>query len=521
VSIQAPSEAQVPPQNLDAEEYVLGAILRAGAEGLEASRATVEAIRATGLGAEEFYYAQSHGPIYEAALALADEGLPTDAVSVVAELERRGQLESVKGTVRVHELAVLCPAVSNAPHHARLIREAADRREERSVGQALTDAAWNGGVTAHPELAERVRKVLEGRPSARCLDGLTHAEVLASEIPEVGELVEGIIDVGTVGAIVGLPYARKSWTGQELARKVANGSGLFLGKYPVLIGGPVVYCWQDDSTAKMLARVQARADAPGLPIRWFLNEGIRLPADLSALRKIVERDEAVLVVFDSLYNFLPVDIKLKDEDVAPIIAALKSELCDRTGATVAVIDHAPWPSEANRGQRRAYGSVFKTAAVRWHIHLETDGKDDTRLHAEAKGNNVAGFPRTPAYWDEEACEIRLLEPDHLAADELDAIVLAHVAEYPGNATTKIAAGVGKRRENVAKSLERLGTRQQVKSKTARDLGKPGTGNYWFPADHAESEPSGDDGTAWDGSPGLFPFEDEPSDPSHPRRGDGS
>jgi DnaB-like helicase N terminal domain/AAA domain len=523
VSHQRDDEGAVPPQNLDAEEYVLGAILRAGADGLEASKATVEAIRSTRLTADDFYRTLSHGPIYEAALALAEQGQPTDAISVVAELERRGQLENVKGTVRVHELAALCPAVSNAPHHARLIREAAERREERDVGQALTEAAWNGGVAAHPEVAERVRRVLDGRPSDRRLEGVSHAEALKAEIPEVGELVEGVIDLGTVGAIVGLPYARKSWACQELARKVAAASGLLFGKFPVLAGGPVVYCWQDDSTAKMLERVQARPDEPELPIRWLLNEGVRLPDDLPALREIVERDQAVLVVFDSLYNFLPVDVKLKDEDVAPILTALKSELCDRTGATVAIADHAPWPNEANRGQRRAYGSVFKTAAVRWHLHLETDGKDDTRLHIEARGNNVAGLPRTPAYWDEEAHEIRLLEPDRVNEKEIDELVLAYVTGHPGASTTAVREGVKGRSVAVDSSLERLKGRDEVVDldrKGGTWSGQPGTPRYWYPSNHAVSTPSQLFGTRSDEVGAAVPKKDDPVPPSHPRRGDG-
>jgi hypothetical protein len=79
------------------------------------------------------------------------------------------------------------------------------------------------------------------------------------------------------------------------------------------------------------------------------------------------------------------NVGLKEEAVAVVLAQIKAGLCDRTGATVSLVDHAPWPTEGNRGQRRAYGSVFKTAAVRWSIHLEADVKDDTRLHVEASG----------------------------------------------------------------------------------------------------------------------------------------
>src|SRR5919109_667615 len=123
------------------------------------------------------------------------------------------------------------------------------------------------------------------------------------------------------------------------------------------------------------------------------------------LREEIEREEQVLVVLDSLYNFLP-SYDLKDESVGEVYAQLKAEVCDPTGCTIATVDHMPWPTEGNRGQRRGYGSVFKSAAIRWGIYLEKPG--DT-LFLAASGNNVAGIKRSIATWDEEKLEMQLVE----------------------------------------------------------------------------------------------------------------
>src|SRR3954467_1744872 len=89
--------APVPPQNLDAEESVLGAMmLSPGAIG-----AVSEVISAS-----DFYRA-NHASIYRAALDLYAKGEPVDAIPLVDELERRGQLEEIGGRVRIHELAAL------------------------------------------------------------------------------------------------------------------------------------------------------------------------------------------------------------------------------------------------------------------------------------------------------------------------------------------------------------------------------------------------------------------------------
>lgn len=376
---------------------------------------------------------------------------------------------------------------------------------------------------------ERRDKVLElsptngrGPAAERQLVGLTYAEARHSEIPPTNELVAGLVDAGTVGLVAGLPFARKSWAGMELGHKIAAGRGEVFGRCAVVKGGPVLYVWQDDSLAKELERIQlyARAhDYPDeLPLRFLLNEDVRLPDDIAALTEMVEREGAVLVVVDSLYNALSPTVKLRDEEVSVVLAQIKAGLCDRTGATVCLVDHAPWPTEGNRGQRRAYGSVFKTAAVRWSIHLEADAKDDTRLHVEASGNNVAGFTRTPARWDDEALEIRLLEAERIDQDELVERVVAFVAENPGAVTKTVEDRVEGSRSSIRKALELAASNELV----APGPGRRASGRYWYPSDHATLESPGDFAArSGDNSPGRSQSPVVAESPRPRRAGDNS
>ena len=347
-------------------------------------------------------------------------------------------------------------------------------------------------------------------------------------MPATNELVAGIVDAGTVGLIAGLPFARKSWAALDLAHKVAAGEGDLFGRFPVVQGGPVVYVWQDDSLPKELERLQlyaGRHDYPDeLPLRFLLNEGITLPDDLEALADLLERERAVLLVVDSLYNALGPKVKLKDEEVSAVLAEVKRELCDRTGAGAVLVDHSPWPSEANRGQRRAYGSVFKTAAVRWSMHLEADAKDDTRLHVEASGNNVAGFRRTPAQWDEERLEIRLLEVEPERSDEeLEAAVMAFLSDGQTRSTSAVRKAVTGRAVRVDSALERLKARDEVVDQDRHggtrsdEVGKP---RYWKRLGCEDLTPSLLDGTRSDEVGAASSEGATPSTPSLPRRGDG-
>lgn len=154
--------ATIDPQNLGAEEDVLGAIMLAGIDGPDVSAKTLTAIVATELRAEHFYR-QSHGLIFKAALAVAERDEPTSPLTVEHELRRSGLLNLIGGASRLHELAILIPALGNAPHHARLVIEAADRRELAEVGRALVAASETGVID--DALRGRLREI-EGRDVA-------------------------------------------------------------------------------------------------------------------------------------------------------------------------------------------------------------------------------------------------------------------------------------------------------------------------------------------------------------------
>lgn len=370
------------------------------------------------------------------------------------------------------------------------------------------------------DLERQAAEEVEAEPPPS-FPGLSHVEALARQVSPTRQLVEHLVEAGTLGTIAALPETHKSFLALELAHKIVAG-GKVLGEHEVLLRGPVGYWWQDDSEENELGRLQdyaRRHDHTGeLPLRWHLNEGLRLPDHTATLRAEIEAERQVLVVLDSLYNFLPGIDNLKDEEVAVVLAALKAEVCDPTGAALCFVDHAPWPTEGNRGQRRGYGSVFKAAVIRWGLYLQREGE---KLYIEARGNNIRGFTRTVATWDEDALELRLLDVERVNEAELDMHILEHVTAEPGKATSKVAEGAERRRENVQKSLERLKEAGLVRDESSRSLGRAGTGTYWFPADHAGSDPSQNAGTGQDALP-LGP--ESGSDPSHsslPRRGDGS
>jgi len=182
---QLPQAAPVPPQNLDAEESVLGAMLLSpGAIG-----AVSEVLDAGD------FYRESHSTIYRAALALYAKGEPVDAITLVDELEERGELERAGGRTRVHELAALVPATANAAHYARIVREMATLRGLIRAGNEVSRLGWERpGET--PDLVDRAEQLIFELSQSRVTGEFSHIEALLKESFErITQLYEAGVDV--------------------------------------------------------------------------------------------------------------------------------------------------------------------------------------------------------------------------------------------------------------------------------------------------------------------------------------
>src|SRR5437764_1846635 len=159
-----------PPQNLEAEESVLGAMmLSPGAIG-----AVSEILDASD------FYCESHAKIYRSALGLYAKGEPVDAITLVDELEERGELEDAGGRVRLHELAALVPATANAAHYARIVREMATLRGLIAAGQQIAQLGWERpGETQM--LVDRAEQVVFDLSQSRVSTEFSHIEELLKE----------------------------------------------------------------------------------------------------------------------------------------------------------------------------------------------------------------------------------------------------------------------------------------------------------------------------------------------------
>ncbi|HTE59487.1 MAG TPA: replicative DNA helicase [Solirubrobacteraceae bacterium] len=110
-----PDGPVAPPQNLEAEQSVLGAVLLS-------DTALPALIIDERLHPEDFYR-EAHGIVFAAMLDLHNGGEPVDALTLVEHLKQAGQLEAAGGRAAIDLLAASVPAVGHVRQYARIVRE--------------------------------------------------------------------------------------------------------------------------------------------------------------------------------------------------------------------------------------------------------------------------------------------------------------------------------------------------------------------------------------------------------------
>ena len=123
---------RTPPQDIDAEMSVLGSMMLSK----EAIADVTEEIRGTD------YYKPAHEIIHNAIIDLMGRGEPADAVTVVGELQRQGDLSRVGGASYIHSLIAAVPTAANAGYYARIVKERAILRRLVTAGTRVVQLGY-------------------------------------------------------------------------------------------------------------------------------------------------------------------------------------------------------------------------------------------------------------------------------------------------------------------------------------------------------------------------------------------
>ncbi|WP_344007797.1 DnaB-like helicase N-terminal domain-containing protein, partial [Isoptericola halotolerans] len=182
---------RTPPQDVDAEMSVLGGMLLSK----DAIADVIEQIRGVD------FYRPAHEAIYDAIIDLYGRGEPADAITVVAELTKRGEIGRIGGASYIHDLMAGVPTAANAGYYARIVHERAVLRRLVEAGTKIVQLGYatDGGDvdTVVNNAQAEIYAVTERRTSE---DYAPLADIIGGAMDEIeaaGNRGEGMTGVPT------------------------------------------------------------------------------------------------------------------------------------------------------------------------------------------------------------------------------------------------------------------------------------------------------------------------------------
>ncbi|KGL38270.1 replicative DNA helicase [Listeria sp. SHR_NRA_18] len=122
---------RTPPQNIEAEQAVLGAVFLQPEALITASEILMP----------DDFYRQAHQHIFQAMLELSDQGKAVDVVTIYEALASTGKIEDVGGLPYLTELSGAVPTAANLEYYAHIVEDKALlRRLIRTATQIATDS---------------------------------------------------------------------------------------------------------------------------------------------------------------------------------------------------------------------------------------------------------------------------------------------------------------------------------------------------------------------------------------------
>jgi hypothetical protein len=366
-----------PPQDLQAEQSVLGAVLLSK----EALADVTERLYTDDI------YRPAHRLIFEAILDIYTRGDPVDVVTVAAELDRRGHLRRVGGAVYLHTLIQQVPTPASAGFYARIVAEKALLRRLTEAGTRITAYGYSGadGGADISELLGRVQDeilaVVDGQipadePLLDTWEPIDLTPWLSGEVtpprPTLGiARNDGLrmIYEGREHAVLGETESGKTWWADGCTAA------------ELLAGNHVVYLHYEEacpaSTVERLRLLGVDPTVIKARLRFLAPDKPPLPRQIKALLT----PAPTLVIHDGVNEAMSMmGAEIKEAEGASRFRRLLITPFRRAGAAVLVCDHLPLVHDPSR--KDAFGSVHKGNAL--------DGARIMLVNTEPFGRRMRG-----------------------------------------------------------------------------------------------------------------------------------
>jgi len=145
------AEERLPPQNLTAEQSVLGSMLL----DKNAAVRVIETLN------PESFYRDAHRYIFESIVTLFDRGEPIDLVTVTEELRKSGKIDAAGGSVYIADLLNSVPTAANADYYSKIVEEKAILRRLIEAGTRVVSKAFSNPENVDQILDDAEKSIFE------------------------------------------------------------------------------------------------------------------------------------------------------------------------------------------------------------------------------------------------------------------------------------------------------------------------------------------------------------------------
>lgn len=163
--------SRIPPQNVDAEQALLGTIMIQDQALLKVVELLVP----------EDFYRESHRVLFEAMLILFEQGQSHDLITVSSYLSDQNRIEKAGGSAYITQLTQIIPFVGTLVHHARIIREKAVLRRLIQTSTELAARCYDAQGDID-KLVDRAEQAIFEVAQSRKKQGLISARVAADAV---------------------------------------------------------------------------------------------------------------------------------------------------------------------------------------------------------------------------------------------------------------------------------------------------------------------------------------------------
>ncbi len=231
-------EGKLPPQNIEAEASVLGALLL----DQEAIIKVVDIVK------PDDFYKEAHRVIFKSVLELFEERNPCDVVTLANKLEEKDELDKIGGASYLTSLANNVPTTANVAHYAQIIQHKATLRKLISAASKISALGLNEDEDIESVLDEAEQAIFKVSQKYLRENFIPIKEVLADSFERIDKLHKdkgglrgiptGFTDMDNILAglqasdliiLAGRPSMGKTSLALNIAQHVATKEGIPVG----------------------------------------------------------------------------------------------------------------------------------------------------------------------------------------------------------------------------------------------------------------------------------------------------